>query len=89
MIAGDRYSQWVTSTSHLTPPAERFGGAGGKVAEGSAVERLSTVHEIEPRGEVEIETIENGGEVRGNRSAFIAAHDAAGVVDEREVVINS
>ena len=57
------------------------------MAEGSTTERPSAVHEIEPRCEVEIESLENGGEVRGNRTAFIAAHDAVSVVYEREVVI--
>ena len=51
------------------------------------MERPSAVHEARPCGEVMIQRRENGGEVRGNRAAFIAAHDAAGVVDQREIVI--
>ena len=67
--------------------ADGFAGTRGGAAEGAAEERASGAHEVEPGIQVEVELSKNGREVGGNGSALAAADDAAGFVDQGQVVI--
>ena len=81
----------IKSTRDIDDPArtasDAFAGTRGGAAEGAAEEGPSAAHEVEPGVKVEVEPIKNGREVGGNGSAFAAADDAAGFVDQGQVVI--